>query len=128
MPESLAPAHVPTYESEPERRAIWERCAERGEPVVAIRAATRGYIVRYDLAHLDAALSPDALQSLRDRVMAVRTERPGAAADTVSQVERVGGEAGPVSGDVFEHSERAARQLAAHVAETVFDEENRRSA
>jgi len=128
MPESLAPSHVPTYESDAERADLWKRCAERGDPVVAIREATRGYVVRYDLAHLDAALSPAALQNLRDRVMSVRTEEPGAAADTVSQVERVGGEAGPVSGDIFECSEQAARRLAAHVAETIFDEGNRRPA
>lgn len=121
--DSLAPSKVPLYATEAERRAVWERCTDRGLPVVAVRDARRGYVVRYDLQHMEQALSPGALQGLRDAVMRHRT-REAPRADAVSQVERVGGETGPVSGELHEDTEKAARLLASYVAETVFDRDS----
>jgi hypothetical protein len=120
--DHLAPSNVPLYESDADRQRIWNRCQQRGEPALAIRDARRGWIVRYDLAHLDAELRADAVQDLRDRVASQRTYPTGT--DPISQAEGVGGEAGPVSGDLHEGSEQAARQLAAHVSTFVFDRDN----
>ncbi|WP_254543521.1 hypothetical protein [Halomarina pelagica] len=120
--DSLAPDHVPLYETAAEQRRVWERCAERGLPVVAVRDAARGYVVRYDLQHLGRELRPDVLQRLRDRVHAFRRQEPRV--DAASQVERIGGEVGPVSGDLHAPTEAVARDLASHVAATVFDRSN----
>ncbi|MCU4718405.1 hypothetical protein [Halapricum hydrolyticum] len=114
-----APSDVPIYESDAERQMLWERDAGNDQPVVAIRNARRGWIVRYDLAHLDAELRPETLQRLRDSVGDRRPYPTGT--DPISQAEGVGGEAGPVSGDLHESSEEAARELAAHVSTFVFD-------
>lgn len=118
----LAAGHVPVYETPAEARAVWERCAGRDRPVVAVRDATRGWIVRYDLQHLGRELSPAALQRLRDRVLDYR--RVDRRADARSQTERVGGDVGPVSGEVHQPTERAARALASQLSEVVFDERN----
>ena len=118
--DSLAPSNVPLYTTEAERRDVWERCEARRLPVVAIRDARRGFVVRYDLQHLDRELTSRALQQLRDSVMRHRTHEPPRA-DAVSQVERIGGETGPVAGELHEETEKAARLLASYVAETLFD-------
>jgi len=117
--DHLAPSNVPVYATGDEQRAIWERCRDRGQPVLAVRDAERGYIVRYDLQHLDARLSSDAVQSLRDRVRSRRSYPTGT--DPISESEGVGGEAGHVSGELHAHTERAARQLASHVSGFVLD-------
>jgi hypothetical protein len=117
--DQLAPSKVPVYEGRTQARQLWQRHADRGEPVVAIRDARRGYIVRYDIAHLDRALSPDALQRLRERVRRHRTYPTGT--DPISESEGVGGEAGPVSGDLHAPTEAEARRLASAVSAFVFD-------
>lgn len=121
--EHLAAGHVPVYETPEERRAVWERCAGRGQPVVAVRDATRGWIVRYDLQHLEQALSDATLRRLRARVLDSRRLEPRP--DAHSQTERIGGDVGPVSGEVHQPSEDAARDLASRLSELVFDEDNR---
>jgi hypothetical protein len=118
----LTASNIPVYRDEQDRREIWQRCVEQGYPALAIRDARRGWIVRYDLAHLDRTLRADALQNLRDRIADRRSYPTGT--DPISQAEGVGGEAGPVSGDLHESSEAAARELAAHVSTFVFDREN----
>lgn len=120
--DHLAPSNVPIYESDDERQEIWQRSAGQGEPALAIRDARRGWIVRYDLAHLDTELRAEVVQNLRDRVASQRAYPTGT--DPISQAEGVGGEAGPVSGDLHESSEDAARELAAHVSTFVFDRSN----
>lgn len=120
--DHLAPSNVPLYETQAERQAIWERCADRGQPALAIRNARRGWIVRYDLQHLDAELRAEVVQALRDRVADQRSYPTGT--DPLSQAEGVGGEAGPVSGDLHEKSEAAARDLASHVSTFVLDRDN----
>ena len=118
----LASSSVPVYETVDEQRALWERCAERGQPVLAVRDAARGYVVHYDLQHLDAELSRGALQALRDRV---RSRRPYATrTDPVSETEGVGGEAGSVSGELQAPTERDARDLASHISAFVLDRTN----
>lgn len=120
--DHLAPSNVPTYETAEQRQSIWRRCADRGTPALAIRNARRGWIVRYDLQHLNAELRPRAVQRLRDRVADQRPYPTGT--DPLSQAEGVGGEAGAVSGDLHAGSEAAARDLAAHVSTFVFDRDN----
>ena len=119
--DQLSPKHVPVYETDEDRRQLWERCAERDQPVLAVRDATRGYIVRYDLQHLDAALSEPALRQLRERTRRSRTYPTET--DPVSESEGVGGEAGPVSGDLHADTERGARELASRLSELVLDRE-----
>jgi hypothetical protein len=123
--ERLSPHHVPVYETQTEQRALWEECAERDQPVVAVRDARRGYIVRYDLQHLGAELTPAAVAGLRRRTRRWRPY-PTAGGDTsrsdpVSESEGVGGEAGPVSGDLHAASEQDARELASRLSAVVFD-------
>lgn len=120
--DHLAVGHVPVYETPAEERAVWERCARRGQPVVAVRDASRGWIVRYDLQHLDRELTDRALQRLRDRVLEFR--RIDRRADARSQTERVGGDVGAVSGEVHQPSADAARDLASRLSELVFDDDN----
>ncbi|QIO22489.1 hypothetical protein [Haloarcula sp. JP-L23] len=120
--DHLAPSNVPVYATRDEQQALWERCANRGQPVVAVREATRGYIVRYDLQHLDQQLSPTTLQRLRDRVRSRRPYPTGT--DPISETEGVGGEAGPVSGELHTASEDAGRELASHIASFVLDRDN----
>lgn len=120
--DHLAPSNVPVYATIEEHRDIWERCADRGQPVLAVRAATRGYIVTYDLQHLDAELSPGTVQNLRDRVRSRRTYPTGT--DPISESEGVGGETGPVSGALHTSTERAGRDLASHISEFVLDRGN----
>jgi hypothetical protein len=120
--KQLAPSNVPVYETDEQRQRIWQRCDDRGVPALAVRNARRGWIVRYDLAHLDAELTARTLQALRDRVADRRTYPTGT--DPISQAEGVGGEAGPVSGDLHAGSERSARVLASHVSTFVFDRDN----
>jgi hypothetical protein len=120
--ESLSPDHVPVYDMPGSGRELWERCARDGRPVVAVRDGARGFVVRYDLGHLGVELSPRALRALRDRVLAYRHEEP--VPDAVSQVERLGGETGPYSGELHEPTLAGARTLASHLAETVFDRSN----
>ncbi|MBX0321584.1 hypothetical protein EGH21_00940 [Halomicroarcula sp. F13] len=120
--DHLAPSNVPVYATPDEQQAIWERCANRGHPVVAVRAATRGYIVRYDLQHLDEQLSAATLQRLRDRVRSRRPYPTGT--DPISETEGVGGEAGPVSGELHTSSEGDGRDLASHISQFVLDRDN----
>jgi hypothetical protein len=122
--DQLSPHHVPVYETREQQRDLWADCAQRGQPVVAVRDARRGYIVRYDLQHLGVELAPDAIAGLRRRT---RTWRPyptagdGTAADPISEAEGVGGETGPVSGDIHAGTEQGARDLASRVSAVVFD-------
>ena len=120
--DHLAPSNVPVYASADEQREIWQRCADRGQPVLAVRVATRGFIVRYDLQHLDRELSPSVVQSLRDRVRSRRPYPTGT--DPISEAEGVGGEAGPVSGELHAPTEAAGRDLASHISEFVLDRRN----
>jgi len=120
--ERLAPTHVPVYETGEQRRALWERCAERDQPVVAVRDARRGYIVRYDLQHLDAQLDEHAVRNLRERTRRARAYPTGT--DPISESEGVGGEAGPVSGDLHASTEESARELAATLSGLLFDRAN----
>jgi len=123
--DHLAPSNVPVYSTPAERAAIWERCGGRGQPVIAIRAATRGYIVKYDLQQLDRQLSQSALQQLRDRVRSRRPyETSPDGTDPISETEGVGGEAGPVSGELHSPTERAARDLASHISPFVLNRDN----
>ncbi len=123
--DHLAPSNVPVYATTAEQQRIWDRCEARGQPVIAIRTAARGYIVRYDLQHLDAQLSQRTLQQLRDRVRSRRGyETSPDASDPVSETEGVGGEAGAVSGELHTPTERAARDLASHISPFVLDRDN----
>ena len=133
--EQLQPKHVPVYETDTERRALWERCVDRGQPVIAIRDASRGYIVRYDIQHLDAELVPDAVQRLRERTRRWRSYPTAdantdgdaggqAGTDPISESEGVGGETGPISGDLHAATERDARELASRLSAVVFDRSN----
>jgi hypothetical protein len=120
--ERLAPKHVPVYETNKTRRALWERCAERDQPVVAVRDARRGYIVRYDLQHLGTELDESAVRELRQQTRRARSYPTGT--DPISESEGVGGEAGPVSGDLHAPTEDAARELAATLSGLLFDRAN----
>lgn len=120
--DHLAPPNVPLYETRAEGRAIWERCAERGHPVLAIRDAQRGFVVHYDLVHLDSELSPAAVQALRERVRSLRSYPTGT--DPISEAEGVGGEAGPLSGALHADSETDARRIASHVSAFLLDRDN----
>jgi len=123
--DHLAPSNVPVYATTDEQRRIWDRCSDRGQPVVAIRAAARGYIVKYDLQHLDRQLSQRPLQQLRDRVRSRRGyETSPDGTDPISETEGVGGEAGAVSGELHAPTERAARDLASHISPFVLDRDN----
>lgn len=120
--ERLYPQSVPLYETSDERDQLWSECADADDPVVAVRDARRGYIVRYDLQHLDVELTESAVRRLRERTQGYRTYPTGT--DPLSQAESVGGEAGPVSGDLHAHSEDEARVLASRLSGIVFDETN----
>jgi hypothetical protein len=120
--DRLYPQSVPLYETSDQREIIWSDCADNGDPVVAIRNARRGFIVRYDLQHLDVELDESAVRRLRERTEGYRTYPTGT--DPHSQAESVGGEAGPVSGDLHTHSEDEARVLASRLSGIVFDESN----
>lgn len=132
----LAPQHIPLYSSADKRDTIWQRCIDNGQPVVAIRDARRGHIVRYDLSHLRVELTLEALRELRAGTRSFRsyptTDATGTGpekavgADPLSAAEGVGGEAGPVSGALHTDSESAARELAAQVSAVLFDASNRR--
>ncbi|ERG89154.1 MAG: hypothetical protein J07HX5_01307 [halophilic archaeon J07HX5] len=130
----LAPQHIPLYSSADERDTVWQRCIDDGQPVVAIRDARRGHIVRYDLSHLRVELTPDAVRKLRAGTRSFRSyptinatdaEEP-IGTDPLSAAEGVGGEAGPVSGALHTDSESAARELAVRVSGVLFDASNRR--
>lgn len=120
--ERLAPDYVPVYETRKQRRALWERCVERDQPVVAVRDARRGYIVRYDLQHLGVELDELTVRLLRERTRQWRSSPAGA--DPLSEAEGLGGEAGPVSGDLHTPTEEEARDLAARLSGLVFDRTN----
>jgi len=120
--DQLSPQHVPVYATARERRRLWTRCVDSGRPVVAVREARRGYIVRYDLQHLDAELAAGALRRLREQTRAWRPYPAGA--DPLSESEAVGGEAGPVSGDLHADTEAAARDLASRLSAVVMDPDN----
>jgi hypothetical protein len=122
--DQLAPSIVPVYGSLAEGREIWERCAERALPVIAVREGRRGFIVRYDLAHLDRELSSGAVRELRGQLR--RWRRGAARPETHSQSQTVdlGGEVGPVSGDVHEATLDHARRLASRVSAVVLDRSN----
>ncbi|MFC6973950.1 hypothetical protein ACFQL1_03560 [Halomicroarcula sp. GCM10025709] len=120
--EHLAPSNVPIYDTPGEQREIWQRCADRGQPVLAIRVGERGYIVRYDLQHLDNELTTETVQRLRNRVRSRRPYPTGT--DPVSETEGVGGEAGPVAGELHASTENGARQLASHISPFVLTRDN----
>ena len=120
--DHLAPSNVPVYTTTDEQRAIWDRCRDRGQPVIAVRAASRGYIVKYDLQQLDSQLSQRTLQNLRNRVRSRRPYPTGT--DPISEAEGVGGEAGAVSGELHAPTERAARDLASHISSFILDRSN----
>ncbi|MBX0285638.1 hypothetical protein [Haloarcula salinisoli] len=123
--DHLARSNVPVYATTAEQQRIWDRCSDRGQPVIAIRTAARGHIVRYDLQHLDVELSQRTLQQLRDRVRSRRGYQTSPdASDPVSETEGVGGEAGAVSGELHTPTERAARDLASHISPFVLDRDN----
>lgn len=128
--ERLFPQHVPVYETSAEREQLWSRCVERGVPVIAVRDARRGFIVRYDLQHLGAELTEPALRRLREQTAAFQTYPTADTAsfptgtDPLSQAESVGGEAGMVSGDLHAPTEAAARDLASRLSTVVFDRSN----
>jgi hypothetical protein len=128
--DRLAPQHVPIYETGSEQQSLWNRCDDENRPVVGIRDARRGYIVRYDLQHLDTQLTDTALSTLRARTRTQRSYPTGTAeryptgTDPISESEGVGGEAGPVSGELHTSSEAAARDLAARLSAIVFDREH----
>jgi len=118
----LSPQHIPVYETGDKRERLWKQCADRGQPVIAIRDARRGYIIRYDLQHLDVELTPDAVRKLREQTRAWRPYPTGS--DPLSESEGVGGEAGPVSGDLHTDSESSARELASRLSTVLFDRGN----
>lgn len=120
--DRLAPQHVPIYVDTQEREQVWKRCVQRDDPVIAIRDARRGYIVRYDLQHLGVELDTAAVRDLREGTRKFRSYPTGT--DPISESEGVGGEAGPVSGDLHTGSEREARKLAARLSAVVFDRDN----
>jgi hypothetical protein len=120
--DSLAPSNVPLYGTDEERERVWRRCREQGLPVVAARIGERGFVVRYDLGTVDRRLTDAALRRLREQVLAFHDRTPGV--DRDSQVERVGGETGPHTGELHADTERDARRLASHVADTVLDSAN----
>jgi len=120
--DQLAPSNVPTYETKAEGQSLWERCADRGLPVVAVRRGERGYIVRYDLQHLDSELTERALRDLRSHVRSLRSYTVGI--DPLSETEGVGGETGHVAGELHADTEDGARRLASHVSAFVFDDDN----
>jgi hypothetical protein len=125
--DQLSPYHVPVYETREQQRSLWSECSERGQPVVAVRDGQRGFIVRYDLGHLEARLTPEALADVRSRARDWRSyptagEGPGPTADPVSESEGVGGEAGPVSGGLHAATEHSARSLASRLSAVVFDQ------
>jgi len=120
--DHLAPSNVPVYATTDDQRAIWDRCTDQGHPVIAIRDGERGYIVKYDLQQLDRELSATTVQKLRDRVRSRRPYPTGT--DPVSQTEGLGGEAGPVSGELHAPTEGAARDLASHISPFVLDRDN----
>ena len=128
--DRLSPQHVPFYETSEKRKQLWQRCLDDRRPVVAVRDASRGFIVRYDLQHLETELTPSALGTLRRRTRDHRrypTSGSGddtAGADPVSETEGIGGEAGPVSGDLHAESEDVARELASRLSGIVFDRTN----
>lgn len=129
--ERLYPQHVPVYGTDAERERLWGQCLNRDEPVVAVRDARRGFVVKYDLAHLDSRLTNRALQGLREQTASSRnyptgeTESFPRGTDPISGAERLGGEAGPVSGDLHAPTEEAARDLASQLSAVVFDGTNR---
>ena len=120
--DELVPSHVPVYRTEETRRRLWERCVEHNRPVIAVREATRGYIVRYDLQHLDTELDEAAVRQLRDRTRRFQPYPTGM--DPLSESEGVGGEAGPISGDLHAPTEADARTLAAQLSSLIFDQTN----
>lgn len=126
--DRLSPKHVPMYETGSERRSLWQHCDSADRPVVGIRNARRGYIVRYDLQHLDVELTPSALRTLRAQTRTQRSYPTGSAesyptgTDPISETEGVGGEAGSVSGELHTASEADARELASRLSGIIFDQ------
>jgi len=120
--DRLAPSAVPMYETKSEGQRLWERCADRSLPVVAVRDGERGFIVRYDLGHLDRSLSESALRELRARVRSMRSY--AVEIDPLSETEALGGETGRIAGDLHAATERDARELASRVSAFVFDIDN----
>lgn len=120
--DQLAPQHVPVYETSVQRQTLWDQCVEHGQPVVAVRDARRGFIVRYDVQHLGSELHPDAVAELRERTRRFRAYPTGT--DPISESEGVGGEAGPLTGDLHAHTEADARELASRLSAVIFDRDN----
>lgn len=127
--DQLSPHHVPVYRTDQRRQRLWQECIDSQHPVVAIRDARRGYIVRYDIGHLDVELAEEAVRTLRDQTRQWRPYPTASAtqptgADPLSESEGVGGEAGPVSGDLHTPTEAAARDLASRLSAIIFDHRN----
>ncbi|WP_436935690.1 hypothetical protein [Halovenus marina] len=120
--DRLAARHVPMYATDSERTRIWDRCVDSELPVVVIRNGRRGYIVRYDLQHLDVELDRETLRAVRERTRQYRSE-PNQA-DPISETEHIGGEAGSVSGDLHTETESSARTLASRLSGLLFDQDN----
>lgn len=123
--DQLSPQHVPVYRTSDQRRSLWQQCVERDQPVIAVRDARRGYIVHYDVQHLDAELQPVAVRNLRRQTKDWRPYPTGT--DPISESEGIGGEAGPVSGHLHAHSESSARELASRLSAVVLDRDNWRT-
>jgi hypothetical protein len=123
--DRLAAQHVPMYATDSERTRIWDRCVDSELPVVAIRNGRRGYIVRYDVQHLDVELDRETLRTVRERTRQYRSEPNHA--DPISETEHIGGEAGAVSGDLHTETEPSARALASRLSGLVFDQDNWRA-
>lgn len=117
--DKLSPNQIPLYETDGERVTIWKQCIDRNLPVIAIRNGQRGYIVRYDIQHFEHQLGEQVVRTLRETIRDWRAYPTGT--DPISETESVGGEVGPISGDLHTETETQARELAAHLSRTVLE-------
>jgi len=118
----ITPADVPTYETRAEGRSLWADLADQRRPTVAIRDGERGFVVRYDLAHLDRSLTDAALRSLRARLRERR--HPTGGLDPISESVGLGGEVGHIGGEVHAETDPEARELAVEIAGVVTNSDN----
>ncbi|AWB26883.1 hypothetical protein [Halococcoides cellulosivorans] len=119
---TITPADVPTYETRAEGRSLWTDLADQSRPTIAIRNGERGFVVRYDLAHLDRSLTEDALRTLRARLRERRA--PAGGLDPISESVGLGGEMGQIAGEIHADTDAAARDLAVEIAGLVTDSDN----
>jgi hypothetical protein len=125
--DQLAPSHVPLYGTREEGRTVWTRCRERGLPAIAVRDASRGFVVRYDLSPAGRELFDRALAALRADLRRYRRADgvhgpPGV--HSQSETVALGDEVGPVTGDFHDRTERRTRRLASRVSPTVLDRDS----